>query len=147
MTKSAKTLNTIITDAKAFGFEPIKRVGAGGLAMTICEDCLARIKEAYGPNWRKDSKESPFTAVIFEDGDRRILACTCGWRRSFTIPKRGRAKTSDKKKNIKFRNKCVGKGCNNDLPEGRKSYCYTCRPASRLVRDATKQEGQSGTAY
>lgn len=44
------------------------------------------------------------------------------------------------KSKVNSTGKCITKGCNNSLPEGRKSYCYTCRPKSKATAQEEAQQ-------
>lgn len=99
---------------------------------TICNACDVEMrkhlpKELLGKPWVRKETALVFHAVeggMHKPKYRVVHACQCGHRKF--IPWRERAAKKEKKP-IKITNKCVKKGCNNDLPDGRKSYCYECK--------------------
>lgn len=109
------TVDEIRAKAKATKFEPVTFIKDGKkyIKTKVCSKCKGKMLA--------------LRSTIKTNKYHTIHACTCGYKECFGY---GYPKKKGKKP-IKITNKCVKKDCSNDLPEDRKSYCYTCRPKTK----------------
>ena len=106
----ATNLITLITKYLMAGYTPQHTV-SGKVQhpdKVECPECLKRFSEYTDT----PMPLSYTTAVVFEkEGKPTVIACPCGYREKVDIVPL-----------------CP---CGNPLPEGRKMFCYDCRPLKR----------------